>query len=174
MTTDSTENVPAMGTGGKSAPSGALNLGNADPDPAALDTAPPIEWPAGGAGVDTAYIRRLAARLRACARREPELLPVCGVSRASVAQLAADARAVFRAERTVEVVHVPRTGPAPALHVLGDLHGDYFSLLAALDIAGLPSAENRLVLAGDLIDRGAWYARGLTFSRHPQSLCFFL
>lgn len=162
-----------MDAGGKSksTPPGALRLENVDLEAAELDSASPIEWPAGGAGVDEAYILRLAARLRACALREPELLPACGMTRASVTRLAADARAVFRRERTVELVHVPHTGPAPALHLLGDTHGDIFSLFAALDMTGLPSAENKLVLAGDLVDRGAWYARTLTFFRSLPMLC---
>lgn len=110
-----------------------------------LEAATSIEWPAGGAGVDEAYVRRLAQRLRACALREPELLPVCGMARASVARLLADARTAFARERTVELVRVPRAGPAPALHMLGDLHGDLFSLLAALALTGLPAEDNRCV-----------------------------
>lgn len=125
-------------------------------DGGSLETCSPIEWPTGGSGVDEHYILRLKWRMRACALREPELLAVFGMSRASLNQLLVDARAIFSREKTVELAKVPNEGESPQLHVLGDLHGDVFSFLEALRICGLPSNSNRLVLAGDLVDRGQW------------------
>jgi Calcineurin-like phosphoesterase len=125
-------------------------------DGSSLETCAPMEWAAGGASADEQYILRLQRRMRACALRGPDLLPLFGMKRASLSRLLADARNTFSRERTLETVRIPNASPSSRLHVLGDLHGDVFSFFKALEICGTPSDDNRLVIAGDLVDRGCF------------------
>lgn len=125
---------------------------NEGKDHETLESCKPIKW-VGSAATDEAYCKSILARMRAVAHREPEFLSQYGMERHCVLRLLSDAKSVLAREHTLELVDVP---PSGKLHILGDLHGDLFSFLSALNIAGLPSSENRLVIAGDLVDRGCW------------------
>jgi serine/threonine-protein phosphatase 5 len=128
------------------------NSGQEGVDGISLESCRPIEW-VGGHAVDEKFIRTLFARIRAAAFREPELLSLFAISRASLTRLLSEARNVLSKENTLELTQVPSHG---RVHVLGDLHGDVFSFLSALEIAGMPNADNVIVIAGDLVDRGPW------------------
>lgn len=103
--------------------------------------------------LNDAFVVTFINRIRAAAFREPELLAMFCLTRASVSRVLADVRDLFSKERTLEEVAVPHDGK---VHILGDLHGDLFSLLSAINIVGLPNAKNKIVIAGDLVDRGPW------------------
>jgi serine/threonine-protein phosphatase 5 len=121
-------------------------------DGSALESCRPIEW-TGAHAVDETFMTGLFNRIHAAAFREPELLSLFGISRASLTRLLADARNILAREKTLEFARIPQSGQ---LHVLGDLHGDVFSLFSALRITGMPSDDNIIVIAGDLVDRGPW------------------
>lgn len=123
-----------------------------------LEAVMPLDW-VGTASVDETYILALIRRMRACAYREPDLVSLFGMSRAALMRLLSDTRAVFSREETLEMIDVPNVAAdetGAKLTIYGDLHGDLFSFLKALAIVGLPSDDNRIVIAGDLVDRGCW------------------
>mmetsp|Transcript_14997 Transcript_14997/g.58727 ORF Transcript_14997/g.58727 Transcript_14997/m.58727 type:complete len:494 (+) Transcript_14997:58-1539(+) len=60
---------------------------------------------------------------------------------------------LFKKQPTLVDVPVPENG---TVMVYGDVHGQYYDLLNALSLSGLPSATNVLVFNGDLVDRGSW------------------
>ena len=60
---------------------------------------------------------------------------------------------------TVVDVTVPVDG---SVVVFGDVHGQYFDLLNALELSGLPSEKNILIFNGDLVDRGSWSVEVIT------------
>lgn len=111
-----------------------------------------LSWPK-NFSPSPAFIHALLSRMRACAHRSPDLLPIYGISRASLSNLTAAAKCLLSNEGNVLFAPIP---PHSTLHVIGDIHGDVFSLLSALSITGLPSPDNKLVFAGDFVDRGAW------------------
>ena len=40
--------------------------------------------------------------------------------------------------------------------VFGDLHGQYYDMMHALEMCGLPSDTHTIIFNGDLVDRGSW------------------
>jgi len=56
-------------------------------------------------------------------------------------------------QRSLGDIPVPEGG---SVTVYGDVHGQYYDLLHALTLSGLPSEKNILVFNGDLVDRGSW------------------
>jgi len=50
-------------------------------------------------------------------------------------------------------LHVPA---ASTLHVVGDLHGQYWDFLQVLEMSGDPSPSNWYLFNGDLVDRGSF------------------
>lgn len=51
--------------------------------------------------------------------------------------------------------------------VVGDIHGAFHLLVAALDRVGFDPARDRLFSTGDLVDRGPYSAEALKFLREP-------
>eukprot|EP00727_Mastigamoeba_balamuthi_P005941 m51a1_g1967 putative serine threonine-protein phosphatase 7 (465) ;mRNA; f:1082371-1084094 len=43
-----------------------------------------------------------------------------------------------------------------AIHVIGDIHGQFHDLCRVLDLTGGPNERNTLVFLGDYVDRGCW------------------
>lgn len=70
-----------------------------------------------------------------------------------VYEILLEALELFRNQPTLVDVAVPEGG---SVMVYGDVHGQYYDLLNALSLSGLPSATNTLVFNGDLVDRGSW------------------
>lgn len=117
-----------------------------------LENCTPLQWP-GVAGVDEAFVRLLITRLLAASYRPPQLLPVFVISSDTIAKILRQANVLFSNQPNVVDVVVPHDGTT---HVFGDIHGDIHSLMNALNKTGLPSPSNRLVFAGDYVDRGPW------------------
>jgi len=67
--------------------------------------------------------------------------------------LVEDALQILEKERTLEHLQVPVGGH---VNVVGDVHGQFFDLLAIFEHNGLPSAENPFVFNGDFVDRGSF------------------
>lgn len=63
-------------------------------------------------------------------------------------------RAAFSQLRDLPNGHGMRVGPGERLTVVGDLHGHLDSLLFILQCNGAPSASNKYIFNGDLVDRG--------------------
>lgn len=117
-----------------------------------LENCSPLQWP-GVAGLDEAFVKLLITRLLAASYRPPQLLPLFALPSDTITKILRQANVVFSNEPNVVDVIVPHEGTT---HVFGDVHGDIHSLMNALNQAGLPSASNRLVFAGDYVDRGPW------------------
>lgn len=117
-----------------------------------LDNCSPLQWP-GIAGVDEAFVKLLITRLLAASYRQPQLLPLFALPSDTLIKILRQANVVFSNESNVVDVIVPNNG---TVHVFGDVHGDIHSLMNALNKTGLPSSSNKLVFAGDYVDRGPW------------------
>jgi Ca2+-binding EF-hand superfamily protein/diadenosine tetraphosphatase ApaH/serine/threonine PP2A family protein phosphatase len=51
-------------------------------------------------------------------------------------------------------MNIVNSEPDGRVIVVGDIHGQYFDLISVLDITGMPSAKNKIIFNGDLVDRG--------------------
>lgn len=63
----------------------------------------------------------------------------------------AKAAAVCGALPSLVSVQLP---PKATMHVVGDLHGQYFDFLRIIEMYGAPSRENQYLFNGDFVDRG--------------------
>mmetsp|Transcript_6406 Transcript_6406/g.14733 ORF Transcript_6406/g.14733 Transcript_6406/m.14733 type:complete len:337 (+) Transcript_6406:66-1076(+) len=67
-------------------------------------------------------------------------------------QLLSEAAVHFKQLATLVEIQVP---PGGALHVVGDLHGQYCELMTILSLCGMPqSGRNMFLFNGDFVDRG--------------------
>jgi len=70
-----------------------------------------------------------------------------------VFQILLKVKEILAAQKSLVDIPVPQDGK---VIVFGDVHGQYYDLLHALSLSGLPSENNILVFNGDLVDRGSW------------------
>lgn len=117
-----------------------------------LESCVPLLWP-GREHLSEHFVKSLATRLLAASFREPHLLSTFAFRKTCLIKLLVFAREAFAREHNIVDVVVPHNGH---VHVLGDTHGDYHSLLTAISQTGLPSSQNFLCFAGDCVDRGSW------------------
>eukprot|EP01065_Artemidia_motanka_P051894 TRINITY_DN9225_c0_g4_i1.p1 TRINITY_DN9225_c0_g4~~TRINITY_DN9225_c0_g4_i1.p1 ORF type:complete len:710 (+),score=226.89 TRINITY_DN9225_c0_g4_i1:114-2243(+) len=66
--------------------------------------------------------------------------------------LLVEGRAALKQHENVVFVDPPQ---GTALHVIGDIHGQYKDLKKLLELTGMPSEDNWLLFNGDFVDRGA-------------------
>ena len=117
-----------------------------------LEQCSPISWPEKDQ-IDEIFVRKMITRLHAATFHPPAYLSIFALSRQTLGKILSLAREKFHRERNIVDVVVPHNGQ---VHIFGDTHGDFHSLLAGLSKAGLPSDNNILVFAGDCVDRGPW------------------
>ncbi|CAN8067461.1 unnamed protein product [Agarophyton chilense] len=117
-----------------------------------LECVKPLPWP-GIEKVDLDYVKALAKRLLAASHRPPDLLNLFALRKAHLLKILLHAKERFSEEQNIVDVIVPYCGN---VRIFGDTHGDFHSLMEAIDRAGLPSANNIFVFAGDCVDRGCW------------------
>jgi diadenosine tetraphosphatase ApaH/serine/threonine PP2A family protein phosphatase len=68
-----------------------------------------------------------------------------------VQKIVSEAHRILGEQETLVELDVPANA---TLHVVGDLHGQFWDLCKILDVFGLPSKENWYVFNGDFVDRG--------------------
>lgn len=117
-----------------------------------LATHIPLQWP-GISGIDEKYVRLLTSRLIAASYQPPHVLSSFVLSSDTVIKILRQVTLLFSNEPNVVDTTVPHQGTT---HIFGDIHGDIHSLANALNKTGLPSPDNKLVFAGDYVDRGPW------------------
>lgn len=117
-----------------------------------LECCTPISWP-GYANVNEIFVKTLLTRLLASTFREATFLNLFVLRKACLTKLLTFAKEALSKENNVLDVVVPFNGQ---VHVFGDTHGDFHSLLEALSRTGLPDDNNFLCFAGDFVDRGCW------------------
>jgi len=72
---------------------------------------------------------------------------------ADAQRLVRDALQLLQTERTLEYIDV---APGGHLTVVGDVHGQYFDVLAIFKEHGLPGPDNPYIFNGDFVDRGSY------------------
>ncbi|KAI0567439.1 Serine/threonine phosphatase [Gracilaria domingensis] len=117
-----------------------------------LESVQPLPWP-GIEKVNLEYVKGLATRLLAATYRPPDLLNLFALRKAHLLKILLHAKERFSKEQNIVDVIVPYSG---TVRVFGDTHGDFHSLMEAINNAGLPSTDNIFVFAGDCVDRGCW------------------
>jgi len=89
--------------------------------------------------------------------------------------MTADVLDIIKTEETVKRVSVPA---GSKISVYGDLHGQLFDFMHALEqVSGLPSPANPILFNGDFVDRGVWSVEVLMMLfafklQHPAAVHF--
>lgn len=124
----------------------------AGPHGESLEECSPLLWPK-QSEVDEEFVKLAATRLLASSFRSPDLIMSFVLPTATLSKLLRQAAYLSSLEPTLLDVTVK---PTARVHVVGDIHGDFHSLMETLERTGLPSPDNLLVFTGDYVDRGSW------------------
>lgn len=117
-----------------------------------LEACTPLQWPREDQ-INELFVRQMMTRLNAATYHPASYLNIFALSKQCLSKILTVSRNRFAREYNIVDVVVPHDGQ---VHIFGDTHGDYHSLLAGLSQSGLPNDNNVLVFAGDCVDRGPW------------------